>query len=578
MIESLFRDRTVSWVRIVNGINKYVSETSEEIPVTSVDNRGTGKPVAKATPRPKPTLTLSLVSYSCRERKWMDFEPGTFSQGCFEVSNFMMRLLRHDDSIYREENGAVRFEDLAELFKSRFAGTSHWSIEAWISFLAKGGGPKKRFQYCLNPNSSKHSLYFRAIQGHKRSLSSQMTAAKVMDVKSRPPGCAGQAADAVSADTQVNMEDAPKGWQKGCKNNLKKTGLWRNPGQRRWTLSVLLLRVLHLWTVRLRREDRGYSKASSRQVGLSGRLDASTHQNFNPDAASSSQGWQRDVQLFKSTGKLVATGKDQKSLNRQEKSVISTWKLVATEYQGRSGNPKVPRDSEALEPKSRIWPHHFRTSPYCVLHMEKVFSIVRKIYDRKPTDNLKDLDMNTEIGELFISVTLLQFTLDEIIHWTYDPSWINLRSLWINYHGQLRSWSKNRRRSQDCPRLAGTSLSERVISTVWWSCSTCEIQNLRLFWLGALFGRHQSRTSSSLGRQNWMVFGNTPSQRLGANWRRTDGIQAEKFLRIHNIGNSHWDSKDDGRIKVWTWAISTKDHLHVHVHCLFLVNSRKWRM
>ena len=32
--------------------------------------------------------------------------------------------------------------------------------------MAKGGGPKKRFQHCLNPNSSKHLLYFRAIQGH----------------------------------------------------------------------------------------------------------------------------------------------------------------------------------------------------------------------------------------------------------------------------------------------------------------------------------------------------------------------------------------------------------------------------
>ena len=35
-------------------------------------------------------------------------------------------------------------------------------------------------------------------------------AAKVMDFISRLPGCAGQAADAVSACTQVNMEDAPK--------------------------------------------------------------------------------------------------------------------------------------------------------------------------------------------------------------------------------------------------------------------------------------------------------------------------------------------------------------------------------
>ena len=80
----------------------------------------------------------------------------------------MIRLLRHDDTVHREDDGAVRFDDLAELFKSRFAVTSHQSIEieAWISFLAKGGGPKKRFQYCLNPYSSKHVLHFRAIQGH----------------------------------------------------------------------------------------------------------------------------------------------------------------------------------------------------------------------------------------------------------------------------------------------------------------------------------------------------------------------------------------------------------------------------
>ena len=42
------------------------------------------------------------------------------------------------------------------------------------------------------------------------SSASQMTAAKVMDIISRLPGCAGQAADAVSAETQVNMEDASK--------------------------------------------------------------------------------------------------------------------------------------------------------------------------------------------------------------------------------------------------------------------------------------------------------------------------------------------------------------------------------
>ena len=58
MIESLFRDRTVSWVRIVNGINKYVTETSEEIPDARVENGCTVKLVAKAKPRPKPIFTL----------------------------------------------------------------------------------------------------------------------------------------------------------------------------------------------------------------------------------------------------------------------------------------------------------------------------------------------------------------------------------------------------------------------------------------------------------------------------------------------------------------------------------------
>ena len=41
------------------------------------------------------------------------------------------------------------------------------------------------------------------------SPASQMTAAKVIDIISRLPGCAGQAADAAPAKTQVKMEDAP---------------------------------------------------------------------------------------------------------------------------------------------------------------------------------------------------------------------------------------------------------------------------------------------------------------------------------------------------------------------------------
>ena len=34
------------------------------------------------------------------------------------------------------------------------------------SVHAKGGEAKKRLQYCMNPNASRHISYFRAIQGH----------------------------------------------------------------------------------------------------------------------------------------------------------------------------------------------------------------------------------------------------------------------------------------------------------------------------------------------------------------------------------------------------------------------------
>ena len=49
-----------------------------------------------------------------------------------------------------------------------------------------------------------------AVFSEQGSSASQMTAAKIMDIISRLPGCDGQAADAVSAQTQVKIEDAHK--------------------------------------------------------------------------------------------------------------------------------------------------------------------------------------------------------------------------------------------------------------------------------------------------------------------------------------------------------------------------------
>ena len=66
MIESLFGDGTCSWVMIVNGIDKYVTETTEETQDDHIDYIGecTGKIVAKA--RPKQTS----IPTPYRQRVW----------------------------------------------------------------------------------------------------------------------------------------------------------------------------------------------------------------------------------------------------------------------------------------------------------------------------------------------------------------------------------------------------------------------------------------------------------------------------------------------------------------------------
>ena len=130
MIESLFRDKPVSLVRVVSGINKYVTATSEEIIVEYIDLVRSKKHAVKAKPRPKLAVILSPVSIPFRERKRTDINPGTDSQGCFEVSKFMIRLLGHDESVLREDGGAARFYDLAEKFKAKIDGTSPWSVDA----------------------------------------------------------------------------------------------------------------------------------------------------------------------------------------------------------------------------------------------------------------------------------------------------------------------------------------------------------------------------------------------------------------------------------------------------------------
>ena len=167
MVESLFRDGTAYWVLIMNGTNKYVTETSETISVENMlSTELQGNLWRRQSHDQSLFWTRSPISIPVRERKWIDtnperfcqdcsalaklmirllrhhpsiprIDPALFNEGFFALSKLLIRLLRHERSISREDDdGAVRFDDIMEEFKAKFDGISLWSIDDWISFLA----------------------------------------------------------------------------------------------------------------------------------------------------------------------------------------------------------------------------------------------------------------------------------------------------------------------------------------------------------------------------------------------------------------------------------------------------------
>ena len=110
------------------------------------------------------------------------------------------------------------------------------------------------------------------------------------------------------------------------------------------------------------------------------------------DAASSSQVWQKDAEMDKSTRRLAAAEKDQELLNFHE-NLKSTRKLAV------SGNSDI-------DGNGTIWTHNLQKSTTTFHIFEKVLSNVRQRYGRKPGDKMEDLDVTTIVWRMFMSVTL----------------------------------------------------------------------------------------------------------------------------------------------------------------------------
>ena len=118
---------------------------------------------AKAEPQKRENVQLPSI-IPMNERKWIDIEPAEPSLSAYEVSKKVVNLLRHCQTIQREDDGAVQFWRTKFYLRNQFLQIIYWSDDRWKACLAAGGGSKRRYQYCSDMSGT--ILYLRALQGH----------------------------------------------------------------------------------------------------------------------------------------------------------------------------------------------------------------------------------------------------------------------------------------------------------------------------------------------------------------------------------------------------------------------------
>ena len=176
-IESVNKDSSHSWVRISYGTVKYVIDFIEEenseipadpqeeqIPQTSTSVVA-ARSNAKSKPQPK-EIAGTTTTIPIHERRWIDIEPSKQNLASYDISKKVINLLRHNQSLQREEDGAIQFYRIKFYLRGHHSQIQNWSDDRWKACLA-GGGSKRRYQYCSDNSGT--ILYLRALQGHSGS-------------------------------------------------------------------------------------------------------------------------------------------------------------------------------------------------------------------------------------------------------------------------------------------------------------------------------------------------------------------------------------------------------------------------
>ena len=162
-IESVNKDNSHSWVRISHGLNKLVTDLSnnkendnneQETPEMQTEIFAFASRSKAKAKRRRLTSACSARTVPMRERLWTGTEPGAQIQS---GAKRLHTLLRHGQTP-REEDGAIDFWRLKDDLRNEFENSQHWSDEMWKSEMAGGGGNKEKISMFVLTRQDKEIL------------------------------------------------------------------------------------------------------------------------------------------------------------------------------------------------------------------------------------------------------------------------------------------------------------------------------------------------------------------------------------------------------------------------------------
>ena len=126
-IWSVGQDNSQSWVRISYGTVKYVIDSNQNNTEILADPHEDQEPQtsikviaarskAKAKPQQRELVDTPIV-IPMHERKWIDTEPSEPTLVAYDVSKKVISLLRHNQTVQQEEDGAIQFWRITFIFE-----------------------------------------------------------------------------------------------------------------------------------------------------------------------------------------------------------------------------------------------------------------------------------------------------------------------------------------------------------------------------------------------------------------------------------------------------------------------------